>query len=163
MVDILIDALTNSIRRRETNEVLDTQIVPIIDPLPSFQEWQFDWLLESKQQQVYQLTTLEDPNTIQGLISLAKHRGYIFVNLVENAPFNIGQTGIFEGVGGNLFAFACKTAFDLGFEGFVSFDAKTRLIKHYEKTLFAKRISYQRMIIDTSGATKLVNAYFKTN
>jgi hypothetical protein len=162
MIDIQIDALTNSIRRRENGEVFETQIVAITEPLPSLQGWQFDWHQEFRKQPIYQLTTVDDTTTIQGLISLEKQRGYVFVNLVENAPFNIGHNGIFEGVGGNLFAFACKISFDLGFEGFVCFDAKSSLIKHYEKTLFAKRISYQRMIIDTAGAKKLVTAYFKT-
>jgi hypothetical protein len=82
---------------------------------------------------------------------------------VVNAPANIGKQGIYEGVGGNLFAFACQLSFQHGFEGFIAFDAKSSLIKHYEKTLFAKQISTQRMIIDTNGAMRLVQSYFKTS
>ena len=34
---------------------------------------------------------------------------HIFINLVENAPFNIGKKKLYEGVPGNLFAFAWYT------------------------------------------------------
>ena len=73
----------------------------------------------------------------------------------------MGKTGIYQGVGGNLFAFACKQSFELGFEGYVTFDAKTQLIKHYSTHLGAQLISSQRMVIDTLAATQLVKQYFK--
>lgn len=48
-----------------------------------------------------------------------------------------------------------------GLDGFVSFTAKSRLIKHYEKTLGAYHFGGQRMIIPTLSAEKLVEKYFK--
>jgi hypothetical protein len=39
---------------------------------------------------------------------------HIFVNLIENAPFNIGKKKLYEGVPGNLFAFACKLSWIMG-------------------------------------------------
>ena len=85
------------------------------------------------------------------------------MNLLENAPFNIRTKKLYEGVSGNLVAFACKISFQKGYDGFVAFTAKTKLIKHYEKTLGAHHIVNQRMIIDTEGAKFLVQKYFKTD
>lgn len=84
------------------------------------------------------------------------------MNLLESAPFNIGKRKLYEGVAGNLVAYACKLSFQKGYEGFVAFTAKTRLIKHYEKTLGAYHFMNQRMIIETYSSRKLVEKYFKT-
>ena len=50
----------------------------------------------------------------------------------------------------------------MGFDGFVVFIAKTKLIEHYKKTLGAKLISSQRMIIENEDAKKLIYQYFKS-
>ena len=84
------------------------------------------------------------------------------MDLLESAPFNIGQNKLYEGVAGNLVVYACKVSFQKGFDGFVAFTAKTRLIQHYEKTLGAFHFKNQRMIIDSRAAKRLVEKYFKT-
>ena len=84
------------------------------------------------------------------------------MDLLESAPFNIGQNKLYEGVAGNLVAYACKVSFQKGFDGFVAFTAKTKLIEHYEKTLGAFHFKNQRMIIDSKAAKRLVEKYFKT-
>lgn len=48
-----------------------------------------------------------------------------------------GKAKIYAGVPGNLVAFACQLSFDKSYEGFLAFDAKTSLIKHYQETLHA--------------------------
>ena len=62
---------------------------------------------------------------------------------------------------GNLVAFTCKLSFDLGFNGFVAFTAKTQLIEHYRNTLGAELIFKNRMSISGGAAKKLVNSYYK--
>lgn len=84
------------------------------------------------------------------------------MNLLENAPFNIGKNKLYEGVAGNLVAYACKLSFQYGFEGFVSFTAKTKLIDHYEKLLGAYHFGGHKMIIPTHSAKILVEKYYKT-
>ena len=69
---------------------------------------------------------------------------------------------LYEGVAGNLVAFACKISFQKGFDGFVVFTAKTKLIKHYEENIGAYHFKNQLMIIQTESAKKLVNKYFKS-
>ena len=74
----------------------------------------------------------------------------------------IGKNKLYEGVPGNLVAFACKLSFQRGYDGYVAFDAKTQLIKHYQESLGAIHFRNQRMIIDSRAAEFLVNKYFKT-
>ena len=66
------------------------------------------------------------------------------------------------GVAANLVAFACKLSFDLGFDGFVAFTAKTQLIEHYSAMLGAESIKDERMMIASESARKLVNSYYKS-
>ncbi len=84
------------------------------------------------------------------------------MELVESAPFNLGRNKLYEGVPGNLVAFACKVSFQHGFDGFVSFTAKTKLIEHYEKTLGAYHFGNHLMIIHTGAAQHLIEKYFKS-
>jgi hypothetical protein len=69
---------------------------------------------------------------------------------------------LYEGVPGNLVAFACKESMDKGYEGFLSFFSKTKLIQHYEKTLEAVHVGGHRMVIYETAAKKLINRYFNT-
>ena len=78
-----------------------------------------------------------NPSIIQGLVSISDRGDHVFINLIESARLNRGQEKMYKGVAGNLFAFACSVAFELGYKGFVAFYAKTRLIEHYSKTLNA--------------------------
>ncbi len=126
--------------------------------------WLFNWKIEyaDNEKEVYKLTIVNNPTIIQGLLSVSVESDHIFMNLIESAPFNIGKNKIYEGVAGNLVAYACKISFQKGFDGFVAFDAKTKLIRHYERTLGAYHFGGQRMIIPTQPARILVEKYFKT-
>lgn len=97
---------------------------------------------------------------IQGLISLSDRNDHLYMNLIESAKFNKGKSKIYAGVPGNLVAFACKLAFTKGYEGYVAFDAKTALIKHYQETLFATHFRGTKMIIETPAANRLIMHYF---
>ena len=83
------------------------------------------------------------------------------MHLIESAKFNKGKTKVYFGVPGNLVAYACKYAVDKGYEGFLAFDAKTALIKHYEESLNATHFRGLRMFIETKAAMKLISQYFK--
>jgi hypothetical protein len=61
----------------------------------------------------------------------------IIPNIFTPNAFNRGKDKIYEGVGGNLFAYACKVSKDFGLEGFVSFISKSSLMEHYHLTLRA--------------------------
>ncbi len=62
----------------------------------------------------------------------------------------------------NLVAYACRLSFQKGFDGFVSFHSKTKLIDHYIKTLGAYHFGGHLMIIDILRAKALIEKYFKS-
>ena len=166
--DFIIDRLTNSILNTISGDSFPTEVSILtkndLKNATKKKGWNFDWRLEFKNEMTeqYKLTIVNNPSIIQGLLSITIEYDHIFINLLESAPFNIGQNKLYEGVAGNLVAFACKASFQKGFDGFVAFTAKTQLIKHYEKTLGAFHFKNQRMIIDSRAAKRLVEKYYKT-
>jgi len=166
--DFIIDRLTNSIVNTISGDSFQTEISILtkndLKTVLKKNGWNFNWRTDYNdlKKEVYKLTIVNNPNIIQGLISIKVENDHIFINLLESAPFNIGKGKLYEGVPGNLVAYACKLSFQKGFDGFVAFTAKTRLINHYEKTLGAYHFGNHRMIIDTIASKKLVNKYFKT-
>jgi hypothetical protein len=163
-----VDKLTNSILNTISGDSFQTEISKFTftdcKQVLKKNGWNFSWKteLESDINEVYKLTIIGNVNIIQGLISIRRERDHIFMNLLENAPFNLGKNKLYEGVAGNLVAYACKISFQLGFEGFVSFTAKTKLIKHYEERLGAYHFGGHKMIIPTHSAKILTNKYFKS-
>lgn len=98
---------------------------------------------------------------IQGLISLEVKEDHVYMHLLESASFNKGKDKVYEGVPGNLVAFACRLSFQRGFEGNLAFVAKSALIAHYEKTLGALHFRGRLMVIHKAAALSLVDRYFK--
>ncbi|WP_298297507.1 hypothetical protein [Hydrotalea sp.] len=111
---------------------------------------------------VYKLTIRNNPTIIQGLASISDYHDHLYLHLIESAPFNLGKLKLYEGVPGNLFAFACKSSWDKGYQGFVSFTSKTKLVEHYENTLGATHIGGHKMVIFPHEALKLINRYYPT-
>jgi len=166
-LDFEIDKLTNSIENLATGEVFDTEIVRLTQADTKQiknAEWQFNWHKELKDtsKEVYKLTTVNNPLIIQGLISIEDKSDHIFMHLIESSKFNKGKEKVYVGVPGNLVAYACKVSVDKGYEGFLAFDAKSALIKHYEQTLHATHFRGLRMFIETSAALRLISQYFKS-
>lgn len=166
-LDFIIDKLTNSIENTSTREVFDTAIVRLTNAEAKQikkADWQFDWLkeLKDKTKEVYKLTTVNNPGIIQGLLSIEDKQDHIFMHLIESAKFNKGKDKVYFGVPGNLVAYACKISVDKGFEGFLAFDAKSTLIRHYQESLYATHFRGLRMFIETSAALKLISQYFKS-
>jgi len=92
----------------------------------------FNWMSETalSDREVFKLTIEGNSNIVEGLVSLADRKDHIFLHLIESAPFDFGKPKLYEGVPGNLVAFACKESKDRGYEGFVSFFSKTKLIEN---------------------------------
>jgi len=137
LADFEIDKLTNSIENVRTEETFDTEItqLKVRDiKLIHKKDWLFDWKTEikDKSKEVYKLSTVNNPSVIQGLISIEEKEDHIFMHLEER-----------------------------GYEGFVAFDSKTVLVKHYQETLGAIQLRGQRMYLDDIAALKLIYQYFK--
>ncbi|WP_394775691.1 hypothetical protein [Flavobacterium sp.] len=164
----IIDKLTDSILNTISGDSFQTEVSRItsvdLKTIIKKNGWNFDWKSEFKdiQKEVYKLTIVNNSNIIQGALSITIEEDHVYMNLLESSPFNIGKNKLYEGVSGNLVAFACKVSFQKGLDGFVAFTSKTNLIKHYEESLGAFHFKNQRMIIETEASKKLVKRYFKS-
>lgn len=165
-IDVEIDKSTNSIENSISGDSFKTEISIIdkedIKKITKAKGWLFNWKAEFEKpdRDVYKLTIINNPAIIQGLVSLTERHDHVYMHLIESAPFNLGKEKVYIGVPGNLVAFACRLSFHRGFEGYVSFTAKTQLIKHYKTTLGAEDLGGQLMIINTLSALKLIDKYF---
>lgn len=133
-LDFVVDKLTNSIENIVTGDSFPTEVSVITrDDLKlaiKKNGWIFNWLTEFKQpeREIYKLTIVNNPNVIQGLLSVQVKSDHVYMHLIESAPFNKGKTKVYAGVPGNLVAFACKLSFQRGHDGNLAFIAKTQLI-----------------------------------
>ena len=166
LVDIEIDKLTNSIENTVSGDVFDTEIFQLLSKdikLIKKADWQFNWQeqIKSNDRETYKLVIKDNPKIIQGLLSISDQGDHIYMHLIESAKFNKGKAKIYSGVPGNLVAFACKVSFDKGYDGYLAFDAKTVLVKHYQETLYATHFKGTKMMIETPAANRLISKYFK--
>jgi hypothetical protein len=167
-LDVEIDKLTRSIENAVTGDSFATEVLYFTKndakQVAKKNGWAFAWgkELAETDREVYKLTIANNPNVIQGLMSLRIEGDHIYMPLIESAPFNKGKSKMYLGVPGNLIAYACRLAFQKGFDGFISFHSKTKLIDHYEKTLGAYHFGGHLMIINTAAAKVLVEKYFKS-
>jgi len=169
--DFLIDKITECIEEVATGKIFETDLKLVtkaaeLKGVTKRNGWDFKWkeFLKIPGRQVYKLVIKDDPNNvIQGLISIQVQDGWIEMHHIENASHNFSKAKQYAGVCGNMVAFACKLSFDLKFDGYVGFIAKTNLIEHYIETLGASLIfpKQNRMSIDTNPAKNLVNSYYK--
>ncbi|MDB5278773.1 MAG: hypothetical protein JWR61_3728 [Ferruginibacter sp.] len=166
LVNIEIDKLTNSIENIVSGDIFDTEVFQLFakdSKQINKKDWQFKWDAQVKltDRATYKLVIKDNPQIVQGLISLSDQHDHIYMHLIESAKFNKGKQKVYAGVPGNLVAFACQLSFEKGYEGYVAFDAKTVLIRHYQETLFATHFRGTKMMIETAAATRLINQYFK--
>lgn len=165
---IEIDKLTNSIVNTISGDSFPTDVHPIskvdLKNITKKNGWLFNWANEFKlaDRHVFKLTIRNNPEIIQGLLSISDYDDHFYLHLVECSPFDLGKTKLYEGVPGNLFAFTCKISWDKGYQGFVSFTSKIKLVEHYEKTLGATHVGGHKMIIYPKEALKLIRKYFPT-
>lgn len=155
---------------KNTGKATPASIVPIkseeIKIIYKKDGWLFNWQMEYRKHlhTIYKLS-LKHSKTVEGLVSLEANEGheYIEMYLIENAPLNKGENRKYYGVASAMVAFACKLSIELGFEGYVAFTAKTKLIQHYHETLGADlAFGKNRMVILPEAAKKLVSLHYQT-
>ena len=167
-LEIEIDRLTNSVQNTISGDSFATDVFEVakadLKNVVKANGWKFDWKAEVKEadRKVYKLTIKDNPDIIQGLASISDYGDHFYLHLVESAPFNLGKSKLYAGVPGNLFAFTCKLSWDKGYDGFVSFQSKTKLIEHYESSLGVTHVGGHKMVIFPKAALKLIKQYFQT-
>ena len=165
-VGVNIDKLTNSILNTISGDSFPTDVHPLsksdLKSITKKNKWLFDWKNEFQMddREVFKLTIRNNPDIIQGLVSISDYGDHFYLHLIESAPFNLGRKKLYEGVPGNLFAFTCKISWDRGYQGFISFTSKSKLLVHYQETLGATHIGGQKMVIFPKEALKLIKKYF---
>ena len=115
-LEIKIDKLTNSIINRISGDCFPTDVHHLskldLKNLTKKKGWLFNWNYEynQKDRETFKLTIRDNPEIIQGIISISDLKDHFYINLIENAPFNRGKKKLYEGVPGNLFAYSCKNS-----------------------------------------------------
>lgn len=152
-----------SLKDRKTGESLASIIERVIESdykrIRSSKEFNFDWELE-KQQQVYKIYLLGIKQEILGLMSLIDHpQEYrIHLNLIELGNKNKGSSKEIDNIAGCLLAFACEIAYEKGYHGFVSLQAKSQLIDLYQNRYGFRR--YGRLLaVEQEAAQQLIDKY----
>lgn len=132
-----------------------------------FKKWLFDWSKTEKKGYKILALYVEGDNRIQGAISIRENpqNMSIEIDIVESAPFNSSynkkvKDKEYNEVGICLFTEVCKRSFEIGYDGYVEFIAKSNLVKYYMDNMRAIPIDAQRMYINTSGAKWLIEKYY---
>lgn len=146
---------TACVLHKDSGEAYSASIIPLqksdikrLGPQNGWSPFNWDRELKDRSRKVFILLVNGDER-IHGVISYEVLEGYVYIHLIESAPWNIG-------VGPLLVAIACKKSFELGFEGYVCFLSKSNLVEHYNKSLNAFQIGGLRMAIKTNDAKKLL-------
>lgn len=163
-ISIVIDQITNCLIERATEREFDTVVERLTPMAEQFKGWNFDWTEPDQSNcEIFALFLKDDAEKmIQGLIAIRVEPENLAVygHLLESNPRNIGQDGLYAGVGAHLTAHGCKVAKDNGL-GVYYFDAKTGLFDHYATTLGAKQIGRsQRMVIEGAAFERLIEHYY---
>ncbi len=164
-LEFQIDKLTRSVENLATGESFETKGIQLTlndKQLLKLSKWSFNWEHDLNQvdREVYGLVLRNSFNLLQGLASAEAFSDHLYLHLLESASFNRGPEKRYAGVAGNLVAFLCKVSFEKRFRGNLVFEPKTKLIRHYEESLGAKRITRSRMFIGTPEARRLVLQYY---
>lgn len=90
-LDFIIDKLTNSIENVQSSDSFPTEISLLTNTELKYvtrkNGWRFNWSSEYKvpERDIYKLTIANNPNIIQGIISLEVKADHVFMHLIESA------------------------------------------------------------------------------
>ena len=133
-LDFEIDYLTNSIRNAISGDSFATEINFLtkadLKQITKKNGWAFNWKseLDDNKKEVFKLTIPNNPTIVQGLLSFTIEADHVYMDLLESAPFNRGKNKVYEGVAGNLVAYACKVSFQHGLTGIFHLQPRQNLL-----------------------------------
>jgi len=150
----LIHLSTNQERKGVIEKVGSSELTQ----LQNNSSFVFDWSLE-KDQEVYKIR-FHDDTKVLGLISLMDipKELRVHIQLLEASQENVGKNKEVRNIPGCLIAFACRLAYERGYDGFVSLTPKTQLIKYYMDTYGFVPMGKQLVVFLTSSK-HLINKY----
>jgi len=123
--------LINTRTGKEYNGEIEKVKTSDVQKLKGHKDFSFDWSQEVEND-VYKIKRSGEDETL-GLMSLSDHpkEKRIHINLIEASKENVGKDKRFKNIAGNLIGFACKKAFQKGYDGFVSLLPKSKLVAVY--------------------------------
>ncbi|WP_125764386.1 hypothetical protein [Companilactobacillus hulinensis] len=162
----MIDELTECLEDSITGEVFRTEyekieMTPRLSKKLLNQGWRFNWDLVDDKNTIIKLH-LKNSLAIEGLVAFHEDDDFLKIDLVESAPYNVGTGNGLNGVGGHLFAIACKASFGCGSDGYVLFIPKTKLKNYYVNKLGAKYTPSGNMFLDSNASSLLISKYMNT-
>ena len=118
----------------------------------------FDWSLEAENE-VYGIKA-QGMDEILGLLSLSdiSSEFRIHLNLIESSKENQGKAKQFDNIPGCLIGYACRMAFEKGYDGFVSLLPKTQLIYYYHTTFGFIQVGLQ-MAVFRDSSQSIIDKY----
>ena len=108
---------------------------------------------------LFKITKESETDIVHGLVAFTPSVGILKCANMELSNLNKRGISLYSGVGKCMVALCCKISFDLGFDGYITFEAKNRLMPYYIR-FGAIKIGRLRMAIQTKEAKKLVDLYF---
>ncbi|NCA32131.1 phage minor capsid protein [Adlercreutzia muris] len=172
-IDIEIDELTPCLRRTSDRAIVGTTVEVVKTGSTVLEDglWEFDWAAQAGKSDKVLALLADGDDRVQGLAALrdTPEISAVTLDLAESAPWNSkhnkevkGQE--YLGVGGHLFALAVRESYERGYNGFVAFTAKTKLVDYYAKAFGATRIAgTANMYIDENAARRLYERYFRAD
>ncbi len=166
IINIEIDIVSPCLIRNSTNEIVKTYFKKV--GFKKYDNFKFNWVNKPSINSILEALFAVDDERIQGLLSYrdSKESKAIYIELVESAVHNNGfylkngKQKEYSGVGAHLFAQAIKHSYENGYNGFVYFKAKSKLIDYYSKELGATQAFGQQMYIDEFAAKELFIKYY---
>ena len=143
---ILQNVETGEIYRGIIEEVRSTELAK----LKGNKNFVFDWSKEVDAK-VYKIT-VKDRKEILGLISLVNilKELRIHINLIESNKLHRGKDKKLKNIPGSLISYACKMAFEQGYDGFVSLTPKTELVNYYKRYGFVEVGNQMAIFLEAS-------------
>lgn len=117
----------------------------------------FNWKTENEVFKIY----IKGTQDILGLVSLIVHEEEkrIEINLLAVSIENRGKNKVFEGIAGNLIAWACREAVKkFGEDACISLVPKTGLIKHY-KNAYGMMNAGRSLFLSDTPLLNLIETY----
>lgn len=155
---ILKNAITFNPTGKKYNAVASIATLKEIKQHKDYFEFDFEKLY-NENITVYKLCKEGEYDIIQCLVAFTPSIGILECYNMEVNSINKKPLLLYNGLGKIAIALCCKISFDLGFDGYITFEAKNRLMPYYTR-YGAKNTVGLRMAIDTQNAQELVDLYF---
>jgi len=162
MMQTIIYEVKNKVDRDAKIQLVDNKLIPY-----QRDGWNFNWkkLCKVEGSIFYKISCLNSPDILEGILMLTLfNKEMLFMNNIELAPHNIGSKKKFDKVAGVLLAFACRKSFEIGkgnYNGFLSFDSKSELIKLYSDRYGATWAMGNKMFFTPEAGKKLMKKFLQ--